>query len=207
MEMTLGTIHRILAALLAAVALAVHAEAPMRVEGVQKGAWVDRAGAPEPLVAGMELLPSDRVRTGAGARVQLRLAEGSTVKLGENAYLDIERAEATGIFRATLNVVQGAFRFTTGAAARNARREVDIKVRSIVAGIRGTDLWGRSNEERDLVCLIEGKITVAALGGPAVTMSEPLDFFQKPRGAPALPVGRADPKQLAEWAQETEPLK
>jgi hypothetical protein len=106
-----------------------------------------------------------------------------------------------------LNVLQGAFRFTTEATAQDIGREVDIKVRSITAGIRGTDLWGRSNAERDLVCLIEGRITVAAAGAPAVTMSQPLDFFQKPRGAPARPVGKVDARQLAEWALETEPLK
>jgi hypothetical protein len=188
-------------------ALVAHATAPIRVEGVQNGAWLDRGGAVEPLVAGMEILASDAVRTGANARVQLALAEGSTVKLGENAQLRVERAEAKGLFRATLNVVQGAFRYTTAAAAKNARREVDIKVRNIVAGIRGTDLWGRSDAARDLVCLIEGRITVAVIGEPAVVMQQPLDFFQKPRGAPALPVGKVDPRQLAEWAEETEPLK
>jgi hypothetical protein len=38
-------------------------------------------------------------------------------------------------------------------------------------------------------------------------MSQPLDFFQKPRGAPALAVGKVDRRQLDEWARETEPLK
>ena len=193
--------------MLAALGLVAHAAAPLRVEGVQNGAWLDRGGAVEPLVAGMEVRAGDRMRTGANARVQLKLAEGSTVKLGENAHLRIEQAETKGFFKAVLNVVDGAFRFTTEAAAKNARREVDIKVRNIVAGIRGTDLWGRSDATRDLVCLIEGRITVAVVGGAAVAMSEPLDFFQKPRGAPALPVGKVDPKQLAEWAAETEPLK
>ena len=30
----------------------------------------------------------------------------------------------------------------------------------MTAGIRGTDLWGSSDAERDLVCLVEGRITV-----------------------------------------------
>ena len=193
---------------LASAALVAHPAAPVRVEGVQNAAWLDRGGVAEPLVAGMEIRASDRVRTGTNARVQLLLGEGSAVKLGENAVLTIERAgSGGGIYRAALNVAQGAFRFTTGAAAGNLRREVDIRVRNITAGIRGTDLWGRSNAERDLVCLIEGRITVTADGAPAVTMSQPLDFFQKPRGAPALAVGKVDRRQLDEWARETEPLK
>jgi hypothetical protein len=191
-------------ALLLCASIAAHAAAPIRVEAVRNAAWLDRGGEAEPLVAGMEIRPDDRLRTGTDARVQLRLAEGSTVRLGENAQLRIERVETKGFFKATLNVLRGAFRFTTDVTAKGARREVDIKVRSVTAGVRGTDLWGRSNDERDIVCLIEGKITVAAPGSPAVTMSQPLDFFQKPRGAPALPVGKVDPKQLEEWAKETE---
>jgi hypothetical protein len=205
--MTIARSRRLLLSLLCWAVIGAQAAAPLRVEGVQNGAWRDRDGAVEPLVAGMEIRASDAVRTGTNARVQLKLAEGSIVKLGENAQLRIERAEAGGTFRARLDILQGAFRFTTEALVGNSRREVDIRVRSIVAGIRGTDLWGRSDEERDLVCLIEGKITVAQIGGPAVVMSQPLDFFQRPRGAPALPVGKVDPKQLAEWAAETEPLK
>jgi hypothetical protein len=203
--MKLDSKRRFLLALLWLATLAAHA-APVRVEAVQNGAWLDRGGTVEPLAAGTEIKPGDRVRSGGNARVQLKLGEGSTVKLGENAQLLIEQVDARGPFKATLNVLRGAFRFTTEAGI-NTRREVDIRVRSITAGIRGTDLWGRSSEERDLVCLIEGRITVAAAGASAVTMSQPLDFFQKPRGAPALPVGKVSEKQLAEWALETEPLK
>jgi hypothetical protein len=31
---------------------------------------------------------------------------------------------------------------------------------TITAGIRGTDLWGKADATRDIVCLIEGRITV-----------------------------------------------
>jgi hypothetical protein len=38
---------------------------------------------------------------------------------------------------------------------------------------------------------------------PEVTLDTPLDFYQKPReGAPS--VAKVDPKQLEEWAKETE---
>ena len=45
----------------------------------------------------------------------------------------------------------------------------------------GTDLWCKSTDERDLVCLLEGKISVGAQGHPEVTLDKPLDFYQKPR--------------------------
>jgi hypothetical protein len=172
------------------------------VEAVQYPAWIERGGATAPLVPGTRLQPKDKLVTGANARVRMQLGEGSAVKLGENAQFVIESAEDRGVFRAALNVLVGAFRFTT-AAISTRTREVSIRAKTVTAGVRGTDLWGKSAGDRDLVCLLEGKITVGAEGHPTVTLDQPLDFYQKPRdGAPA--VAKVDAKQVEEWAKETE---
>src|SRR4051812_14373703 len=76
----------------------------LRVEAVQSPAWLERDARSVPLAAGTVLQPRDRLTTGSNARVQLLLAEGSAVKLGENAQFVIERAEDRGIFRAALDV-------------------------------------------------------------------------------------------------------
>jgi hypothetical protein len=101
-----------------------------------------------------------------------------------------------------LSIVAGAFRFTTDPGSKR-RRDVAIQARLATAGIRGTDLWGKSTDERSLICLLEGKITVASEGHPEVVLDTPLDYYQRPReGAPS--VAKVDPKQLEEWAKETE---
>jgi hypothetical protein len=177
--------------------------APAVVEAVQYPAWLERGGASVPLTPGTSLQAQDKLRTGANARVQLKMPEGSAVKLGENAQFVIERAEDRGVFRAALSVLAGAFRFTTDAARKATKRDVTIKVHNATAGIRGTDLWGKSSGERDIVCLLEGKITVGSEGHPTVTLDQPLDFYQKPReGAPV--VAKVDQAQIAIWARETE---
>lgn len=176
------------------------------VEAVQYPAWLERGGNAVPLTPGTRLEARDRLRTGANARVQLKMPEGSAVKLGENAQFVFDRSDDRGIFRATLSVIAGAFRFTTDAARKNQKRDVSIKVNNVTAGIRGTDLWGNSTDRRDLVCLLEGKISVGAEGHPTVTLDQRLDFYQKPRdGAPV--VAKVDEKQIAEWAKETEIAK
>ena len=186
-----------LAAALAAGAALAHAT----VEAVQYPAWLERGGQRVPLTAGTVLQSRDRIATGGNARAQLRLPEGSAVKLGENAQFVVERVEdRAGVLRAVLNVINGAFRFTSQEARK---RDVTIKVKNVTAGIRGTDLWGKSTEERDLVCLIEGRISVESTGNPAVTLDKPLDFYQLPRGG-RPEVSKVDPKQLEEWAKETE---
>jgi hypothetical protein len=178
------------------------------VDGVQMPAWVERnvVGNVQrtPLAAGMELKAGDTLKTGAGARVYVKLAEGSLVQLGENASLQLQelQPQKDGIFKAALNMLEGAFRFTTEAVAKKRRREVTIAVRTVTAGIRGTDLWGRSTEERQIVCLIEGAIEVGAQGEQAVKMDQPLQFYQREKGKTA-PVGFVSAGQLKQWAAET----
>jgi hypothetical protein len=196
------TMAMCVAALVATLGMAAAAQ-PMRVEAVQYPAWLERGGYRVPLVPGTELRSNDGVHTGANARAVLRLGEGSTVKLGENARFRIERVEHKSVFRAALQVIAGAFRFTTRAIAKRQRRDVTIKVNSITAGIRGTDVWGKSTGERDLVCLLEGRVQVAAEGREPVTLDTPLDFYQKPRdGEPAL--AHVDAAQVEIWSRETE---
>lgn len=206
MKRTLGMLF---AALLACAALPAAAAPAAVVEGVQMPAWAERAVAGGTrriaLAPGIELRGGDEVKTGAGSRVYLKLAEGSLVKLGENASLRIlELApDRGGLFRAALHVLEGAFRFTTDVLARERRRDVSIRVATVTAGIRGTDLWGKSMAERQVVCLIEGRIEVGAEGEAPVTMDQPRQFYRREKGQ-TEPVGFVEPARLIEWAAETE---
>jgi cell division septation protein DedD len=173
------------------------------VEAVQYPAWLERNGAAVPVTPGTQLQPQDQLRTGNNARLQLRMGEGSTVKLGENARFSIDKTEDRGIFRAALSVITGAFRFTTDAARKAQRRDVSIKVKNLSVGIRGTDVWGKSTDERDFVVLIEGRISVSSEGNPTVALDKPLDLYQKPRDAAPSVVGISQ-QQLEELAKETD---
>ena len=189
--------------LLAGLAMAgAAAAAPQAsVESVQYPAWLERGGAAVPLAPGIALQPNDRLRTGASARARVRLADGSTVKLGEKAVFAFERGRSDGLLRNTLRVLAGAFRYTSFGGARGASPA--IRVRNVTIGIRGTDLWGKSTDERDLVCLIDGAIGVSSPGNPEVRLDKPLDFYQLPRGGEPA-VDKVSEAQLAEWALETE---
>jgi cell division septation protein DedD len=191
-----------LAALAIAVSAGVHAQSA-KVEAVQYPAWLERGGLVAPLTPGTDLQSKDRLRTGGNARVLLRLSEGSTVKLGENARFEIEQVENKGVFRAALQVLAGAFRFTTAAIAKRQHRDVTIRVQNVTAGIRGTDVWGKASGERDLVCLLEGRVQVKSEGSPEVTLDKPRDFYAKPRGGEPQ-VATVDQKQIDTWSRETE---
>jgi cell division septation protein DedD len=173
------------------------------VEAVQYPAWLERGGAAVPVTPGTQLQSRDQLRTGNNARIQLKMAEGSTVKLGENVKFTIDRADDRGIFRAALSVLTGAFRFTTDALRKSRKRDVSIKVNNATVGIRGTDLWGKVTEQRDFVVLIEGRISVTSEGHPATTLDKPLDAYQRPRDA-GPSVTSITQAQLDELAKETE---
>jgi len=107
------------------------------------------------------------------------------------------------LFKATLQVLEGAFRFTTELVGKGKKREVSVRVSQVTAGIRGTDFWGRSRDDRQIVCLIEGAIDVGADGEQPARMDKPFQFYQRDKGK-TQPVGMVDPKQLAQWGRETE---
>jgi hypothetical protein len=180
--------------------------APAIVEAVRMPAWIERAGGRTPLAPGASLASNDVLHTGPDARVLVKLAEGSSVKLGENGELELNSIgmREDNIFVATMNLLAGAFRFTTDAVARLRKREVSVGVSTVTAGIRGTDLWGKAAADRDIVCLIEGRVEVARAGEPPVSIDEPLSFYVAPKGRPALPVQRVNPAQLQQWANETD---
>jgi hypothetical protein len=101
-------------------------------------------------------------------------------------------------------VAQGAFRFTTRVfGSPRASRDLNIRIATVTAGIRGTDLWGKSSTERDVVCLIEGRIYVQHQE-QAFTMQDPLSFFIAGRDGKRQPVAPVPAAQLQEWATETE---
>jgi hypothetical protein len=194
----------LLAVLLGVASAQALAQPAAVIEGVQMPAWRERDGTRTPLVPGMELRAGDRIVSGKDARIVVRLSEGSLVKLGENGRLVLaEMQPAKELFKAALQMLEGAFRFTTDIAAKARKREVTVRVEQVTIGIRGTDVWGRSRAERQIVCLLEGAVEVGAAGEQPVTMNQPRQFYVRDKGK-TQPVGLVEEKQLAQWALETD---
>jgi hypothetical protein len=178
------------------------------VESVQAPAWVERGERRLPLTPGMQLDNRDRLITGPGSRAVLQLADGSAVRFGENASVGVSDLAAPrgGVFTAALDVAKGAFRLTTNIFRKlKSQREINVRTGTVTIGIRGTDVWGRANAEKDLVCLIEGRVSVShPLAVGATELTEPLQFYVADNGKAPGPVGNVEPSQLAQWALETE---
>jgi hypothetical protein len=177
------------------------------VDAVQAPAWRERAERRLPLTPGMVLENRDRVITGSGARAIVQLADGSAVKFGENVNVAVNamKQEKNGSFTAALDVLRGAFRLTTDIFRKyQTQRAINVRTGTVTIGIRGTDLWGRSDSEKDFVCLLEGRIAVSHPQGEPTELTEPLQFYGADKGKAPGPVASVAPEQLAKWALETE---
>lgn len=196
-----------LAAALLAGAWGVQAAPDAVVDAIQAPAWVERGDLRQPLVPGMELRNHDRLVTGPGARAIVQLADGSAVKLGESTQVGVNALgkRDSGVFTAALDVAAGAFRLTTDIFRKfQIRRAINVRAGTVTAGIRGTDLWGRSGAERDFICLLEGRITVSHPRGEALELTAPLQFYGADKGKAPGPVATVDRAQAALWALQTE---
>jgi hypothetical protein len=224
--------RNIVAVLLLLVAAPIQAAPNIVVQGIQMPAWLQRGATKQPLSAGMALKDGDKLITGANARILLQAADGSAIKLGENASLAVsnlaQQPGKNGLFSALLDVAKGAFRFTTASLAKLRPRDVTVRVAGATVGIRGTDVWGKvgakmdisalekamgkslgvadkeSRMDFDTVCLIEGKISVAHGKEAPFVMDQPQSFYVMPKDAAPLPVAGLSSGQLAKWAAETE---
>lgn len=198
--------------LLAVMPLASAAEATdyANVSALQPPVWVEQNGSRTALPASAAISDRGRYITGPGARLQIALADGSLVKLGENAEfelpsLQLKQSGHDSILQGTLKVIKGAFRYTTQALSFIHQRELDVAVGpTITIGIRGTDIWGKSDNAQDLACLLEGKVRIASPGRPETALDQSGTFYVVPRGEAPMPVAQVAPETLQTWIPQTE---
>jgi hypothetical protein len=178
------------------------------VQSVQMPAWLQRDSVSRPLTVGMLLSNDDKLITGINARVLLQAADGSSIKLGENAMLSLsnlsQQRDNQPLFTALLDVAKGAFRFTTSTVAKLRAREISIKVADATIGIRGIGVWGKDGDDKRLVCLIEGKISATGADKNEFSMDQPLTVYNMPKATIASGIVPVDSEQLGKWAMETE---
>lgn len=184
------------------------AEAPVDsdavVDIVQMPAWVERGGRREPLAPGKALQNRDKVFTGRDARVLIQLADGSTVKLGENAelHLNLLGRRADSGLAGALEIVRGAFRLTPGKTP--GQSVFNVRIATITAGTRNADLWGSAHAEGDLVCSLEGQVMVLHEREESRYLSEPLSCYFAAKGAAPRLIDDVDRSKVRLCVEQTE---
>ncbi len=180
-----------------------------RVKAAHFPGWVERSGDIIAIKPGLMVEEGDFIYTGEGGKLLLSMDDGSDIKLGNSSQLEIKivkpaEAQNNNVFGLALNVLKGVFRFTTSALGQNKKRDVAISFGTVTAGIRGTDIWGRVNEETDLVCLLEGKIDVSHPQSQTIRLDQPRQYYDAAKGDAGALKGKVDVEQLTKWARLTE---
>ena len=138
------------------VVLAAQAQAAEQqrsgVAGFARGANSARgASAPQPLVVGDPVFFDQTINTDANGRALIIMADRSTLAVGPNSNIVIEKYaydKASGTGEMVMNAARGLFRFVGGALSK--KRPVEMRIATGTIGVRGgvifVDIPGAGNK-------------------------------------------------------------
>ncbi len=122
------------------------------------------------LTVGNPVFRNEMVATGAQARAELRLADETSLVMGENAQVRLDDFVYEKDGSATIDLITGALRFVSGARGHPGKLMIKTPVATI--GVRGTDFWAGPIDGVYGVLLLSGKVEVSNAGG-SVTLDAP----------------------------------
>ncbi len=135
------------------------------VTGITGRATATRNGDTRTLHAGAAIHRGDSLATAEGARLEVSLADGSSLSLGENCRLVVsEVVDETGRGRGVvLDLVAGIVRAVLGPDRPDL---FEVRGRVAVAAARSTDLIVETESSRTAVFVVEGEVRVRETYGP-----------------------------------------
>lgn len=179
---------------------------PLRAEQVAAG-YVTRLrgevmlqvdAKPQALLLGHALHLGSRISTGANARLEARMKDGSVLTLGERTEFVIEQVTgATPETRgSSFSLLKGAFRAITGKPADNQPASSwQVRTPVAVIGVRGTELWGGMN-----LLGAGANMDVVMLEGKGVFVTNSSGQTDLPRAGVGTTVsGAAAPSKMVKW--------
>ncbi len=155
------------------------------------------------LAQGGRVFVGDEIRTGPGARLQIRFDDQSKLTLGENARITIGEFvyAPSGDSSQALTIARGVFRFTTGQIGKLVPRNVAVTTPVAIIGIRGTVFLGGEltvgmppGQPHYGFQITEGAIEVTSPAGSVV--------LDEPGEGTFLPLTRvAAPTPVRQWTE------
>lgn len=170
------------------------------------------AGAAAALVQGTKVCAGDVVTTAADSRVKLAMEDGNVLNVNPGTSMKIESYEndpASAKKKVMLNVMYGKMRATVnqkydGKSASGEPQQFQVKTRSAVAGVRGTDFLTsfQPTTNKMEVVTFEGKVDVGQAGpGGAIMNAVSVGAGQKTEAAPGQPPAPPKPVPPSELKQ------
>jgi hypothetical protein len=134
------------------------------VSRVQNTAQIGGATA----TVGTPVHMNDRLRTGAGARLEVTFNDASTLALGENANVVVDRYVFNpnkSSAQVVLSATQGAFRFAGGKIEQMKQKNIVVNTPQAALAVRGTHFWAGPIDGKYGVLLLSGRVGVSNRAG------------------------------------------
>ncbi len=190
--------------------------APLRAEGVQatvmsasgEAQVTDLGGQELPIKAGSLLYQGSRIRTQAGATVQLMLADGSKLHIGPNTDLTLTEMTKSGeSFGNVFNLVKGLIKATVQKLTLGSKFE--LTTTHGVAAVKGTEYEAEADENGLDVRVKEGRVWLHDL---KKELKEEIGEGHKGRSergklGKAVKMKREEWERFARWAEANVPRR
>ena len=132
--------------------------------------------ASSPIGAGDSVVRDEVVRTGAESATKLVFKDSTNLAVGPTSTVRLDRfvfADDNSASKVSVNLVRGAFRFTTGGSDKRA---YEIRTPVATIGVRGTVFDVSSQPGRTIVRLEQGEVIVCTRSrSKCTTLSNPGD--------------------------------
>lgn len=156
---------------------ALAADAVGKVSRLRGECVVVRGSARVVLAEGTMIEHLDELETGSDARLEVTLLDDTKLTLGEKAKIKVDSFvfdPNAGKGEAVLQLVKGAFRFTTGKIGGMADKNVEVRTGFATLAVRGTDFWAGPIDGSNGVLLLTGKVEVKTKRGKTL-LDDPRD--------------------------------
>ena len=122
---------------------------------------VNAAGAQRQLIKGGALVNGDTIRTGEGARAQLRFTDGALVSLQPQSEFRIDNyaysGKTDGQEKGFFSLLKGGLRTITGFVGRSNRDSYKVTTSVATIGIRGTEYTAGLNDSGTVLDVSTGE--------------------------------------------------
>ncbi|MEO0593993.1 MAG: FecR domain-containing protein [Myxococcota bacterium] len=140
-----------------------------RVDALEGDVKLRRAAELKATAVGETLIPRDAIVTGSQSRARLAMPDDSILAVGPKSTVEINAFGRSDSFRTgKIRIAAGQF-WLRISELLGAITDVEVETSTVVAGIRGTTLWG--DTERDLFCALAGQVEVQKKGGETVELA------------------------------------
>ena len=154
------------------------------------------------LALGHALHQGYRLLTGADARLEARMKDGTVLTLGERTEFVIQQVTGAAVNSKStrFELLKGAFRAVTTAPEASAKLDWQVRTPVAIVGVRGTEVWGGFN----LLGAGDTTLDVVMFEGKGVFVETPTGMVDLLKAGDGTTVVDADasPAPLKPWGEK-----